>query len=172
MARRLYHCIQENEEFRQVFEQGAAFGVTSEGMTQESATDLVEYMLSSREFFVLSYEAAVAVDPSMVDILQDETEMCESTIDRQAQASNETDALAGDLYDCIQDNEEYKQLFTEEMGDPSTKGMTKEEAMAGVEIMLASRESFIVTFRLVAETTGDPLFDEFLEFMLDECRSG
>ena len=40
MASRLYDCIQGNEEFRQLFEQGAVFVVAAEGLTQEGAADL------------------------------------------------------------------------------------------------------------------------------------
>ena len=171
----LYDCLQENAEMKRLFLQGVVLGVAPEGVPEESAAELADLILSSREFFIQSYEEAVRTDPWVVGSMEYMLELCltggETASTRTPPNSSTTDALAGDLYDCIQENEEYKKIFREEMGSGSTEEFTKEESMAWVEIMLASKDSFIITVRVVAETTEDPLFDEYLEFMLDECQN-
>ena len=175
IAEPLYDCLRENEEMKRLFLQGAVAGVAAEGVSEESAAELADLILSSREFFILSFEEAVRTDPWVVGSMEYMLELCptggETASTRTPSNYSTTDALAGDLYDCIQENEEYKKIFREEMGSGSTEEFTKEESMAWVEIMLASKDSFIITVRVVAETTEDPLFDEYLEFMLDECQN-
>ena len=66
VAGNLYDCVQGNPDFKQIFVEAAVLGVATEGVTQESAEYLVELMLSSREFFMLSFEEVAADDPLFV----------------------------------------------------------------------------------------------------------
>ena len=77
IAGNMYDCVQENPEFKQIFVDAAVWGVTTGGVTQESAAYLVELMLSSREIFILSFEGVAADDPLFVADMELLIEWCQ-----------------------------------------------------------------------------------------------
>ena len=77
VAGNLYDCVQGNPDFKQIFVEAAVLGVATEGVTQESAEYLVELMLSSREFFMLSFEEVAADDPLFVADMELLIEWCQ-----------------------------------------------------------------------------------------------
>ena len=77
VAGNLYDCVQGNPDFKQIFVEAAVLGVATEGVTQESAEYLVELMLSSREFFRLSFEEVAADDPLFVADMELLIEWCQ-----------------------------------------------------------------------------------------------
>ena len=169
-AKRLYDCIQENEAYKKVFQQGAMYGATAEGMTEEGAADLVDIMLSNREFFVLSYKEAITADLSTEELLRVELEGCEATAGEQTQTSSETDSVASNLYDCLQENEEYKRYFIQEAENDPTGGLTEADSRAVAEVMANNKEFFLLSFR--EATAEEPLVAIGLEVMLAECQGG
>ena len=77
VAGNLYDCVEGNPDFKQIFVDAAVLGVATEGVTQESAEYLVELMLSSREFFRLSFEEVAADDPLFVADMELLIEWCQ-----------------------------------------------------------------------------------------------
>ena len=77
VAGNLYDCVQGNPDFKQIFVEAAVLGVATEGVAQESAEYLVELMLSSREFFRLSFEEVAADDPLFVADMELLIEWCQ-----------------------------------------------------------------------------------------------
>ena len=163
LAGQLFDCLQVNHGYRQVFEQAAAFGAITEGATQDEAGAVVQFMLSSKEFFQLSYKEAIAQHKLTPDLLRLELQACETTTTDQQQASQETDIAAGRLYDCLQVNQRYRQFFDQgAVVVLTTEGLTQEEAGYFLEYMMSDKETFLVAYSEAVgfnSPTGDLLLE-------------
>ena len=169
-AGRLYDCIKENREFRQIYEQGAVIGGTAEGMTEEGVSELVEYRLSSKEFFVLAYTEGVTEDSSIEAQLRTILELCEGTASGQVQSGGPIDVLSGKLYDCMLRNDEFREIFRQAgTSSAAEEGLTHEAAIGLVDYLLNSRDFFILSARMTAR--DNPLFAADMEASLVECES-
>ena len=74
---KIYDCLQENREMREVFQEGAVVGVIAEGLTREAAEELVASILSNRGFFILSFEEAQKLDPSVLSDMESMLAECQ-----------------------------------------------------------------------------------------------
>ena len=168
MAGRLYDCIQVNDEFKIVYGQSAAYGATTEGMTQDDADDLVALMLSSRGFFILAFQEAIAQDPSLGYILTTEMNWCQDTLHGQASETVEPNPIFGELYDCLQENPNLRDVFQEGavMG-VIAEGLTRDASEDLVILLLSSREFFILSFAEAERL--DPSIAPDLESMVADC---
>lgn len=144
----LYDCIHQNYSYRQAFETSAAFGAGAEGATQDGAEELVEFLLSSKEFFQLSYQEALAQNLMTLELLKLELQACQTTTTDQTGTDKEIDTLAGQLFDCLQDNHEYRQVFEQAAAfGAMAEGATQGEAEAVVHLMLSSREFLRLSYQ-------------------------
>ncbi len=171
VAGELYDCVQVNEGYRELFKQGAVFGGTIEGFTEELAADLTEYMLSNREFFVKSYTELIAEEPSMLDLLRLSLDACTSSINEQVDPEDRTLAefLVGDLFDCLQENEAYMQEYRREYAAAAAELLPMEEATALAELMVSSRE-FFISAHIQGGVLDDPDLVAELGYSLAECQ--
>ena len=92
-AKRLYDCLQENEAYKRIFRQEAIQGGTTDGMNEQTAAELVDFMLTSREFFASSVAMASTQDVSEEE-LQLTLDSCEATKGEQTQTHSETDSAS------------------------------------------------------------------------------
>ena len=162
----LFECIQESQEFRVFYGLSSRDSMIAEGIVVEEAEAWVRDMLSDRNFFQLTYKTATAGDPYFGDLLNLELEACQAALSGQSLAPN---TVASDLYDCLQDNEEYKENFLLDTANNPVAGMSKEEARAGAEAILASRDLFVLSMTLAVE--GDYWIALSFPVLVAECQA-
>ena len=171
LATQLYNCLQENGEYQEIYKLSAVSGAILEGMSSEGAADLVDYMLSSREFFVLSLAEAATEDPSTEDALLLELEACMVIPTGGLPGSQSVDPLADKLFDCLGKNKEFRELFTEgAIPSLATEGLTEEAAADLVDYMLRSNEFFVLSVRQAVK--DETLSLAGLEASVAECEMG
>ena len=171
LAVQLYNCLQENGEYREIYKSRAVSDAMLEGMSPEGADDLVDYMLSSREFFALSFAEAATEDPSTEDALLLELVACVVITTGGLEGSQSVDLLADELFDCLGKNKEFRELFTEgAVHGVVTEGVTEEDASNVVGYMLRSNELFVASIRLAVKDEGLSLAG--LEATVAECEMG
>ena len=89
------------------------------------------------------------------------------------EAPNQTEIRdsAGRLYDCLQKNVEMKRLFLQgAVLGVTAEGVSEESATGLAEVMMSSKEMFILSFLEAGKT--DPWILESMEFMLELCPAG
>lgn len=168
MAGRLFDCIQVNEEFKVIYEQSAAYGATTEGMTRDASEDLVTLMLSSREFFILAFQELINEDPSMGLSLSTEMNWCLDTLHGQVTETVEPNHLFSDVYDCLQEDSEMRDIFQEgAVLGVIAEGLTREAAEDLVALLLSNREFFVLSF--MEAQRQDPSILSDIESMVADC---
>ena len=89
-AKRLYNCLQENEAYKRIFRQGLIQAGTTEELSKQAMAELADFMLTSREFFALSFETG--------DISEEELQLtldtCEATKGDHTQPPSDTDSAS------------------------------------------------------------------------------
>ena len=92
-AKRLYDCLQENEAYKRIFRQTVVQAGAAEGMNEQAAAELADFMLTSREFFASSVATAITQDVSEEEF-QLTLHTCEATKGEQTQTPSETDSAS------------------------------------------------------------------------------
>ncbi len=144
-------------------------GAILEGMSPEGAARLLDYMLSAREFFVLAFAEAAAIDPATENAILLELEACQAVTIGRLQGSQQVDPLAMQMFDCLGRNTEFRYVFEEEATYALVaEGISQEAAAATVDLMLQISEFFVLTMREAAR--DDHLFLWDMEASLAECE--
>ncbi len=81
-----------------------------------------------------------------------------------------TEAMAADLYDCIQVNDDFRQVFERNsvFGGVYDAGLTHEDAEVLTEVMLRNREFFVASYGTA--TSLDPIQGATLRDELQACE--
>ena len=158
----LYDCIQSNEQFKELFIQGAL--LEAEGLQPETARSLAEFMLSDRDLFISLMLDGIETDPEFGVLIttlgKGLSGLCKTEIqdantgDETGMAVEEAETVMSDFFDCLQENENAQALFFQKMKERNESYATL------LEFLLRDKKTF--TALLSTYAVDDPSGEEFL----------